>query len=176
LLPGSCAQRRTPRFLDTVTTNRRVSSILIPLCFIHLQTPFPQTVYFHIYTKPWGVRPSVAAYSGWLRPPCALCCAFSALVLPFVFNNMHALFSLGSLSTAARLCFQPLAASFAKTPGVGTSTQLSLQVGNLRTLPGDGRGHASLRKGSPAPSTLAFRVSHFDFRVSEALFAFQTLL
>lgn len=164
LLPGSCAQRRTPRFLATA----------------HYQPPSiidPHPSLFHTLTNPFSRKPFISTSIQnhgvcallWLPTQAgsdlrALCVALFPRLSFHLFSTTCTLFSLLALFPQPLVfVFNHLPPLLPKHRGVGTRTQLSLQVGNLRTLPGDRRGHASLRKGSPAPSTLAFRVSHFDF-------------
>jgi hypothetical protein len=72
-----------------------------------------QPLYFHIHTKPPGVYPLWASV---LRPPYPLCCAFSSTPLPS--NDCSLFVSLRTLFCIPFLCFQPVAASFSKYPGV----------------------------------------------------------
>ncbi len=91
-------------------------SFVSPLFSYSYKPLFPQLLYFHIHPNPPGCgvyKPPIS-----LRTPC-LCGK------PIVFRCLPPLSPLCALFAAPFLCFQSLAASFAKTPGVGGSTTVN---------------------------------------------------
>ncbi len=106
--------------LPSCCLSYKQSALLPPLCFHNLTNPFSR--------KPFGFT-SMQNARGWALsfPGGALCLSVPGCPGPVgVANSMLSaacslFFSLGSLFRARLVCFQILAASFRKTPGVGVS-------------------------------------------------------
>jgi len=92
------------------SANHRFLSSLFSYSYKSL---FPQSLYFHIHTKPPGVSPRTFPF----RTSPALCLVVSA-ANPMLSATCRLLISLASLFRARSLCFQQHADSFCKMRGV----------------------------------------------------------